>query len=260
MHALARLHRRPVLVTEEMEQPVDERPAPLLADHLRAEDDVTERSRLPVRQRRRAVDRERQDVRRLVDAEVLPLECTHLGRADERDPELAVRHPFGRAHVAGERDRTFVVHGDAASVRDLDLEHQRCRAEPVSSACRLYASTIRCTSLCRTTSSWPNSTKPMPSSERRMSRTWISPEACSRGRSTCVTSPVTTILEPNPSRVRNICICSGVVFCASSRITNESFRVRPRMKASGATSIVPRSMYAFSRSASIVSSSASNRG
>ena len=29
--------------------------------------------------------------------------------------------------------------------------------------------------------------------------------------------------------------------------------VRPRMNASGATSIVPRSMYAFSRSASIVS-------
>jgi hypothetical protein len=51
-------------------------------------------------------------------------------------------------------------------------------------------------------------------------------------------------LDPNPSRVRNICICSGVVFCASSRITNESLKVRPRMNASGATSIVLRSMYA----------------
>ena len=54
-------------------------------------------------------------------------------------------------------------------------------------------------------------------------------------------SPVTTIFEPKPSRVRNIFICSGLVFCASSRITNESLSVRPRMNASGATSIIPRS-------------------
>ena len=86
-----------------------------------------------------------------------------------------------------------------------------------------------------------------------MSRTWIRPDACSRGRSTCVTSPVTTILEPKPSRVRNICICSGDVFCASSRITKLSLSVRPRMNASGATSIVPRSMKALSFSGSIVS-------
>ena len=33
-----------------------------------------------------------------------------------------------------------------------------------------------------------------------------------------VTSPVTTHFEPNPIRVRNIFICSGVVFCASSRM------------------------------------------
>ena len=42
-----------------------------------------------------------------------------------------------------------------------------------------------------------------------------------------MTSPVTTIFEPNPSRVRNIFICSGLVFCASSRITNESLSVLP---------------------------------
>ncbi len=60
-------------------------------------------------------------------------------------------------------------------------------------------------------------------------------------RSIWVMSPVTTILEPKPSRVRNIFICSGLVFWASSRMTKESFSVRPRMKASGATSIVPRS-------------------
>ena len=44
------------------------------------------------------------------------------------------------------------------------------------------------------------------------------PGALVRGRSICVMSPVTTIFELKPSRVRNIFICSGVVFCASSRM------------------------------------------
>ena len=73
-------------------------------------------------------------------------------------------------------------------------------------------------------------------------------------------SPVTTIREPKPSRVRNIFICSGVVFCASSRITKESFSVRPRMNASGAISITPRSMCAETFSGSSMSCSASNSG
>ena len=73
-------------------------------------------------------------------------------------------------------------------------------------------------------------------------------------------SPVTTTCEPKPSRVRNICICSGLVFCASSRMMNESFSVRPRMNASGATSIIPFSMWDASRSASSMSCSASNSG
>ncbi len=75
----------------------------------------------------------------------------------------------------------------------------------------------------------------------RMSRTTIRPERWSVGRSIWVMSPVTTIRELKPSLVRNIFICSGLVFCASSRITNESLSVRPRMNASGATSITPRS-------------------
>ena len=61
------------------------------------------------------------------------------------------------------------------------------------------------------------------------------------GTSIWVTSPVTTTFVPKPMRVRNIFICSGVVFCASSRMTKLPLSVRPRMKASGATSIVPRS-------------------
>ena len=70
-------------------------------------------------------------------------------------------------------------------------------------------------------------------------------------------SPVTTIREPKPSRVRNIFICSPVVFCASSRITNESLSVLPRMKAKGATSIVPRSIRRWAFSMSIMSRNAS---
>ena len=45
-----------------------------------------------------------------------------------------------------------------------------------------------------------------------------------------------------PKRVRNIFICSGVVFCASSRMMKASASVRPRMKAIGAISISPEAM------------------
>ena len=68
-----------------------------------------------------------------------------------------------------------------------------------------------------------------------------SPDVRPVGRSIWVMSPVITALAPNPSRVRNIFICSDVVFCASSRMTNESLSVRPRMNAIGAISMVPRS-------------------
>ena len=81
----------------------------------------------------------------------------------------------------------------------------------------------------------------MSSTPVRMSPTWTRPEGEPRSRSIWVMSPVTTIFEPKPRRVRNIFICSGLVFWASSRMTKESLRLRPRMKASGATSIVPRS-------------------
>ncbi len=73
-------------------------------------------------------------------------------------------------------------------------------------------------------------------------------------------SPVTTIFELKPSRVRNIFICSGVVFWASSRMMKLSFKLRPRMNASGATSITPRSRCCDTRSGSSMSCSASNSG
>lgn len=91
----------------------------------------------------------------------------------------------------------------------------------------------------------------------RMRWTTLSPDWVPPGRSTWLVSPVTTILEPKPRRVRNIFICSGEVFCASSRMMKESLSVRPRMKASGATSMVPAAMSRGIVSGSIMSCSAS---
>ena len=59
--------------------------------------------------------------------------------------------------------------------------------------------------------------------------TSIRPDGRLAGRSTWVTSPVITIFELKPSRVRNIFICSDVVFWASSRMMKASLSVRPRM-------------------------------
>ena len=84
--------------------------------------------------------------------------------------------------------------------------------------------------------------KPTSPTPARMRRACFRPEPFADGRSIWVTSPVTTTFELKPIRVRNIFICSLVVFCASSRITNESFRVRPRMNAIGATSMTPLAM------------------
>ena len=89
----------------------------------------------------------------------------------------------------------------------------------------------------RTTSALENCVKAMPRTSFRTCMASTRPLLCVLCRSTCVTSPVTTALLPKPIRVRNIFICSAVVFWASSRITNAWFRVRPRMNASGAISI-----------------------
>lgn len=57
------------------------------------------------------------------------------------------------------------------------------------------------------------------------------PLFCLSGRSIWVVSPVMTIRLPSPRRVRNIFICSPVVFCASSRMIKALSRVRPRIYA-----------------------------
>ena len=72
-------------------------------------------------------------------------------------------------------------------------------------------------------------------------------------KSTCVRSPVTTAVVPKPMRVRNIFICSIVVFCGLVEDTNESLSVRPRMYASGAISMTLRSSSLATFSAPIIS-------
>ena len=113
---------------------------------------------------------------------------------------------------------------------------------------------------CRTTSSAVNSWKEMSSISCKISRIIASPDLAPLGKSIWVTSPVITILEPKPSRVRNIFICSGVVFCASSRIIKASLSVRPRINARGATSITPDCISRGIESISIMSCSASKSG
>ena len=62
-------------------------------------------------------------------------------------------------------------------------------------------------------------------------------------KSTCEGSPFTTNFEFSPILVKNIFICVRVAFCASSRIANEFFKVLPLIKANGAISIAPVSIF-----------------
>ena len=121
--ALAPFHLVAVPIPEQVQDPVHERPPPLLTDDRGADDDVAERPRDAFRQLVEAVDREREHVGRLVDAEVLGLERADLVGADERDPQLGVRHALGGERVTREGDRSGGVHFDAAPVRDLDFDH-----------------------------------------------------------------------------------------------------------------------------------------
>ena len=102
-----------------------ERPAPRVADDLRTENDVPELTRHAGPELVPSVDREGKHVRRLVDPEVLALECPHLVRPDEREPEVALIDPFGRERRAADLGRGGGVDRRAASVLDLDGDQRR---------------------------------------------------------------------------------------------------------------------------------------
>src|SRR5947207_1974674 len=156
-----------MVVADEVQHRVHQRPAPVVAGHLRADDDVAELARQSFRQVVERVHRERERVRRLVDPEMLELQRSALLRSDEDEAELARLDPLRREHAARELAGALLVDRDARAVVHLDLDH-RLRAVPVCSEWRLYASTIRWTSLWRTTSRWLKCTNAIPSIEPRM--------------------------------------------------------------------------------------------
>ncbi len=198
--------------------------------------------------------RERQDVRRLVLAAVAGVQPPHRRVARQHHHELAgharaaPRRPSPRAAV-GRRTR-------AAGAGGSGCRPDRCRAPLVARRVAMggvllrglcgavgliglddglhqpVADHVPLVEVARTRCRSPRESTGSPRPD---------PRSGPAGRSICVMSPVTTTLEPRPRRVRNIFICSVVVFWASSMMTKASLRVRPRMKARGATSITLRS-------------------
>src|SRR6478609_8107051 len=178
-------------------------------------------------------------------------EGEHVGRAVLVHPALVQLGDgvlVDRSHAQlGQRMHAHAVHHepsqalgaelvdlDPGLVLHLDGHDRRSRSSRFSRDCwrasnSSYAATILPTSRCRTTSWAVSRLKLRSSTPSRISSTTRRPLFTPLGRSTWVTSPVTTICEPKPNRVRNIFICSGEVFCASSRMMNASFSERPRM-------------------------------
>src|SRR5439155_17401674 len=204
---------RLVVVAAEVHHPVDRSRRQVLGV-LGTDDHVAKLAR--ARDSAGPVDREREHVRGRVPAPVFAIQLPDPALVDQLDREMAV--PHARRMQGGL--------GDGAKLRGYVREVEG-QVPALSSRFEYspYAATMRCTSAWRTTSSLPKRTNSMSATWDRISPTTTRPERCSRGRSIWVISPVTTILEPKPSRVRNIFICSGLVFCASSRITKEALRV-----------------------------------
>ena len=128
-----------VVVAEQVQETVDERLAPVLADDLGTDDDVTELARHARRQLLAAVDRKREHVGGLVDPEVLALQRPRLFAVHEREPELAVVDSFLLQHPKREleRPRARSRRPRSGSRPRLRPRGYLRRAVPVSSACDL---------------------------------------------------------------------------------------------------------------------------
>ena len=125
----------PCVVAEQVQEPVHERLPPRVAHDLRADDEIAERARQPVRQLLAPVEREREHVRRLVDPEVLLLQRPALVRGNEREPELALLDPLGGENALCELDRGGLVDLRPAPVLDLDSDHRHL---PLAGGARLF--------------------------------------------------------------------------------------------------------------------------
>src|SRR5206468_12160712 len=164
--------------------------------------------------------RKGEDVGRLVVAAPLGIEGADLIIAGQRNRNLDAPLIRGKPRVRAFGDRRLgsfsgELFPGTATVPFLigverDLQHHR----PGPS----YASTMRPTSGWRTTSAAVKRTVAMPLTPSSFSTASASPDLLGSGRSTWCGSPQITIRLRMPNRVRNIFICKGVVFCASSRM------------------------------------------
>ena len=111
MHSLPLLHLRPVIVADQVQKRVDERPAPVLANDFGTNDRVAELAREALGNPVARVDREREHVGRLVDPEMLALEPPDLVRRHEVDPELAFLHSLGGEDVPSDLHYACLVDG-----------------------------------------------------------------------------------------------------------------------------------------------------
>src|SRR5260370_1515532 len=166
-------------------------------------------------------------------------ETQFLAYASQKKLKWPACHAHGPLAVQDHPRRDSLACSLPDSERGSDLPFvppPRCGCVPSYSS---YARMICCTRLCRTTSFSLNCATPMPSILPQTSSASTNPDFFPAGKSICVTSPVTTALELKPRRVRNIFICSLVVFSASSRITNEPFTLPPPIHPPAPPSTLP---------------------
>ena len=246
-----------VVVAEHVQHAVDEQQAELACRivrvvrrrHRRRDHHVAEQ---PHAASSILVERERQDVGRAVLVHVADVEVGHLGLVDERHGQLdRLGQPFA-GQRRGVRATSGPPHRRAMRLPVRSIEDRRdgspssslmavtdARRRPRRAARRTAGTPPRCPAR---SCAAPRPGRPggrtrcprCPPGSPRRRRAPRSVRSAGRSGST---SPFTTAFEPNPSRVRNIFICSGVVFCASSRMmnavvqrppTHERERARPR--------------------------------
>ena len=188
------------------------------APAVEADHDVAEQPRHAGRQLVALVDRERQHVGDLVASRGTrgSARASARGRRGSIATSASVA-PCVVEHAVDERRQRGLVGLLRRAVVDLD-GHQRMSPRALGVDCRDRRRRSAARACGGRRPGGRTARTRCPGRPCRISRTSIRPEPWPRGRSICVTSPVTTTCEPKPSRVRNICICSGVVFCASSRM------------------------------------------
>jgi hypothetical protein len=166
--------------------------------------------------------------------------------ADEDVAVAATADADGAAAAAADEAAASAAADDEESVLQreavADAESDVRSATATVTAAASNASSIAATTGWRIISSRVKVVNFTASTFDKIRRTWGRPESWMDGRSIWLRSPVITIFEFWPRRVRNIFIWEMVLFWASSKIIKASDSVRPRINARGAISMVPISI------------------